>query len=100
MRSTKQMSVTLPSPWRGTSAPGSHLAITQAKVRLSVKDCALQARDRALDRWLREDVAEAYVAVKADPSRLLSSDDLKVSIAGILYGGQDYETILADDDAP
>jgi len=28
----------------------------------------LQARDGALDRWLREDVAEAYVAVKADPS--------------------------------
>jgi len=44
---------------------------------------ALQARDRALDRWLREDVAEAYDTAKADPSRLLSSDALKASLAEV-----------------
>jgi len=30
---------------------------------------ALQERDAAIERWLREEVVPAYDAIKADPSR-------------------------------
>jgi len=33
---------------------------------------ALQERDRAVERWLREEVAPVYDAMQADPSRALS----------------------------
>jgi antitoxin ParD1/3/4 len=32
---------------------------------------ALQERDAAVERWLREDVAPAYDAMKADPKRAI-----------------------------
>ena len=35
---------------------------------------ALQERDAAVERWLREDVAPAYDAMKAKPSRAVSTD--------------------------
>ncbi len=49
---------------------------------------ALQARERAVDRWLREDVAAAYDAIKADPSSAISSEELRASLAEI-YGDAD-----------
>ena len=38
---------------------------------------ALQARDRALESWLRTDVAAAYYALKADPGQALSLDQVR-----------------------
>ena len=35
---------------------------------------ALQERDAAVERWLKEEVAPAYDAVKADPSRLIPAE--------------------------
>ena len=37
---------------------------------------ALQERDAAVERWLREDVAATYDRWKADPSGGLSSDEM------------------------
>lgn len=37
---------------------------------------ALQERDAAVERWLRDEVAPAYDAMKADPSRALSGDEM------------------------
>ncbi len=37
---------------------------------------ALQERDAAIEQWLREDVALAYDALKADGSRARSADDV------------------------
>ncbi len=37
---------------------------------------ALQERDAAVEKWLRKEVAAAYDAMKADPSRGLSADDV------------------------
>jgi antitoxin ParD1/3/4 len=37
---------------------------------------ALQERDAAVERWLREDVAPAYDAMKADPRRGRSPDEV------------------------
>jgi antitoxin ParD1/3/4 len=42
---------------------------------------ALQERDAAIERWLREEVVSAYDAIKADPSRGIEAkkvfDDLR-----------------------
>ena len=35
---------------------------------------ALQERDAAVERWLREDVAPVYDAMQADPARAVSLD--------------------------
>ena len=35
---------------------------------------ALQERDAAVERWLKEEVAPVYDAVKADPSRLIPAE--------------------------
>jgi antitoxin ParD1/3/4 len=35
---------------------------------------ALQERDAAIERWLREDVARVYDAMKSDPSRAVPMD--------------------------
>jgi len=41
----------------------------------------LQARDNAAENWLHQDVAPAYDAMKADPSRGRSIGDVRVSLA-------------------
>ncbi|MBO9708608.1 MAG: type II toxin-antitoxin system ParD family antitoxin [Caulobacter sp.] len=41
---------------------------------------ALQERDAAVERWLREDVAPAYDAMQADPGRGLSAKDVFAAI--------------------
>jgi putative addiction module CopG family antidote len=41
---------------------------------------ALQARDQAVETWLRTEVATAYDAIKADPSRLLSPDEVQARL--------------------
>jgi antitoxin ParD1/3/4 len=41
----------------------------------------LLARDRAVEHWLRKDVAAAYDALKADPSRAVRVGAVKVRLA-------------------
>jgi putative addiction module CopG family antidote len=43
---------------------------------------ALQARDKALEDWLRTDVAMAYDAMKAAPDRARSVADVRATLAG------------------
>jgi antitoxin ParD1/3/4 len=64
---------------RTVSLPAKHAAFIDAMVasgdyasgsevvRAGLR--ALQERDAAVDRWLREEVAPAYDAMKADPDR-------------------------------
>jgi putative addiction module CopG family antidote len=42
---------------------------------------ALEMHDRALEAWLREDVAAAYDAMKADPARAVSVETVRASLA-------------------
>ena len=37
---------------------------------------ALQERDAAVERWLREEVVPTYERMKADPSRGISADEM------------------------
>ena len=51
---------------------------------------ALQERDAAVERWLKEEVAPVYDAVKADPSRLSPAEqafaEVRKSIARKMKG--------------
>jgi antitoxin ParD1/3/4 len=47
-------------------ASGSYASASEV-VRAGLR--ALQERDEAIERWLREDVAKTYDAMKADPER-------------------------------
>jgi antitoxin ParD1/3/4 len=66
---------------RTISLPHEHAAFVDAKVSsgdyASVSEVvraglrALQERDDAVERWLREDVAPSYDRMKADPKRAI-----------------------------
>jgi antitoxin ParD1/3/4 len=42
---------------------------------------ALQERDAAVERWLREDVIAVYDAMQADPGRGLSADQVTAALS-------------------
>lgn len=48
---------------------------------------ALQERDRAVERWLREEVAPVYDAMQADPGRALSVEAVSGRFALIMLRG-------------
>ncbi|MGU7774672.1 type II toxin-antitoxin system ParD family antitoxin [Burkholderia sp. MR1-5-21] len=82
MRTTQQMSITLPNEMadsvRERVASGEYA--TESEV---IRDAlrALAARDRAIDAWLRAAVVPAAAALDADPSRALSPADVRASLA-------------------
>ena len=49
---------------------GDYASVSEV-VRAGIR--ALKERDEAIERWLREEVAPTYDAMKANPSRALSS---------------------------
>ena len=82
MRSTQQFSVTLPNEMAQmvkTKVSSGEYASESEVIRDGLR--ALQARDRALDTWLRTEVAAAYDKLKADPSRALSVDQVRQHLA-------------------
>jgi antitoxin ParD1/3/4 len=70
MRATKQLSVTLPHEMaeevRARVSSGAYASDSEV-VREGLR--ALAERERAVEHWLRTDVAAAYDALRADPSR-------------------------------
>jgi Arc/MetJ-type ribon-helix-helix transcriptional regulator len=50
---------------------------------------ALLARDRAVESWLHEQVGPAYDALKADPARAVTIDDVRASL------GAEHKAALA-----
>lgn len=79
MRSTQQFSVTLPNEMaaqvRARVASGEYASESEV-IRDGLR--ALQARDRAIDNWLRNEALPSY---EADPQRGLSLDDVKAGLA-------------------
>jgi antitoxin ParD1/3/4 len=81
MRTTQQFSITLPNEMA---------AIVKAKVETGeyatesevIRDGlrALIARDKAVESWLHGQVAPAYDALRADPSRAISIDQVKARL--------------------
>jgi len=82
MRSTQQFSITLPNEMaeavRAKVAAGEYATESEV-IRDGLR--ALLARDRAVEDWLRGDVAATYDALKAEPSRAVSVDRVRARLA-------------------
>lgn len=82
MRTTRQFSITLPNEMAGLvkSMVATGAYATESEVfRDGLR--ALMARERAVERWLHEQVGPVYDAMKADPSRAVSPDKVRARIA-------------------
>ena len=81
MRTTQQMSITLPNDMAD---------VVKAKVRTGeyasesevIRDGlrTLMARDRAIESWLHNQVGPVYDALKAEPSRAVSADQVRARL--------------------
>jgi antitoxin ParD1/3/4 len=82
MRSTRQLSITLPNEMakmvRNKVASGEYATESEV-IRDGLR--ALQARDHAIEYWLREQVVPAYDALKTDPSRAVSLSEVRKTLA-------------------
>ncbi|MDM0024442.1 ribbon-helix-helix domain-containing protein [Variovorax saccharolyticus] len=82
MRTTQQLSITLPNEMAD---------VVKAKVRAGeyatesevIRDGlrALLARDRAVESWLHQQVGPAFDALKSDPSRAVTADQVRARLA-------------------
>ena len=82
MRSTQQFNVTLPIAMARmieAKVSSGEYASESEVIRDALR--GLQARDMAVENWLREQVAPAYDAMKADPSRGRSASDVRATLA-------------------
>ena len=82
MRSTRQMSITLPHEMaqmvKDKVASGEYATESEV-VRDGLR--ALLARDRAVEEWLRQEVGPAYDAMKADGSRGVGPAQVRARLA-------------------
>ncbi|UDM50287.1 type II toxin-antitoxin system ParD family antitoxin [Cupriavidus sp. MP-37] len=82
MRTTQQLSVTLPTEMAQAvkdKVRSGEYASESEVIRDGLR--ALLARDRAVDAWLLQQVGPAYDALQADPSRAVSADDVRARLA-------------------
>lgn len=82
MRSTRQLSVTLPLDMADqvkARVESGEYASESEVIRDGLR--ALYAREKAITQWLREDVAPIYDAMRANPDRALSVDEVRASLA-------------------
>ena len=82
MRTTKQMSITVPLEMadmvRAKVDSGEYASESEV-IREGLR--ALAERDEAVERWLRHEVIPAYERALADPSRLLTADQVRARLA-------------------
>ena len=82
MNTMQQMSITLPTEMttkvKSNVANGEYASESEV-IREGLR--ALDARDRAKETWLREEVIPAYEALKADRSRGLSAKEVRENLA-------------------
>ncbi len=82
MRTTQQMSITLPIEMAQavkSKVTAGEYATESEVIRDGLR--ALLARDRAIETWLQDRVGPAYDALKADPSRAVSTADVRAMLA-------------------
>jgi antitoxin ParD1/3/4 len=82
VRSTQQFSITLPNEMadavRAKVASGEYATESEV-IRDGLR--ALLARDQAVEKWLKDEVAAAYDALKAVPSRAVSPAQVRARLA-------------------
>lgn len=82
MRTTRQFSITLPLEMaeavKAKVAAGEYATESEV-IRDGLR--VLLARDRVVETWLREQVAPAFDAIKANPSRGVSVDAVRARLS-------------------
>ena len=82
MRTTQQFSITLPNEMaadvRAKVSSGEYASESEV-IRDGLR--ALQARDKAVEQWLRNEVLPAYQALKADPAIGVELQDVRAGLA-------------------
>lgn len=82
MRTTQQLSITLPNEMaeavRAKVRAGEYASESEV-IRDGLR--ALMARDRAVETWLLTQIAPAYDALKAEPSRAIPIDEVRARLA-------------------
>jgi len=82
MRTTQQLSITLPIEMADTvksKVSAGEYATESEVIRDGLR--ALMARDRAVEKWLHQQVGPTYDALKADPSLAVSVDHVSERLA-------------------
>ena len=82
MRTTQQMSITLPNDMADVvkaKVQSGEYASESEVIRDGLR--TLMARDRAVESWLQSQVGPAYDALKADPARAVTPDQVRARIA-------------------
>jgi antitoxin ParD1/3/4 len=83
MSSADKRTVSLPTEqarYIDTLVASGAYATASEVVRAGLR--ALQERDAAVERWLREEVAPVFDAMQADPARGISADQVMATIRG------------------
>lgn len=82
MRTTRQLSITLPNDMadalRQRVQSGEYASESEV-IRDGLR--TLFARDQAIERWLRHDVANAYDGLRADQTREVTPQQLRDRLA-------------------
>lgn len=82
MRTTQQLSITLPNEMADairTKVRAGEYATESEVVREGLR--ALLSRDRAIEDWLQGQVGESYDALQADPSHVVTIDQVRARLA-------------------
>jgi antitoxin ParD1/3/4 len=81
MRSTQQLSITLPiemaAEVRARVASGEYASESEV-IRDGLR--VLRARDQAVEAWLRGEVVATFDAMQADPSRARSAAEVRATL--------------------
>ncbi|MFT3860998.1 ribbon-helix-helix domain-containing protein [Micropruina sp.] len=82
MRTTRQLSITLPTNMaealKDRVASGAYASESEV-VRDGLR--ALFAREEAVESWLRTEVVASYEELRADPSRAISAAEVRAHLA-------------------
>jgi antitoxin ParD1/3/4 len=82
MRTTRQLSITLPKDMaeviKAKVASGEYATESEV-IRDGMR--VLMARDRAMEQWLRDQIGPAHDALKADPTRAVSGTRVRARLA-------------------
>jgi putative addiction module CopG family antidote len=82
MRTTQQLSITLPNDMADAvkaKVQTGEYATESEVIRDGLR--ALMARDRAVESWLQNQVGPAFDALKADPSRAVTAEQVRARLA-------------------
>lgn len=82
MRTTQQLSITLPTEMANAvkaKVQTGEYASESEVIRDGLR--SLMARDRAVESWLHNQIGPAYDALKADPARSVSVDQVRAKLA-------------------